>query len=268
MSDCDHWEWEYGSEEYLRSLNTGNQRYLLQLDMPLNDESSTLWWRPDNPEELDSEKSPNGESIRNYKEYEVERFLRWYGNDHIPRIDEDTLEKCTVCQSPNLTDDTESDNFHTDARNIGESGLDLTRMNIDESTSQSLLYLHPKATIAVRTYFHDEENKTYRFPKTVAKEGEVLDDPSKIHQYLEFIVTGNRQTSNVAFDVKGWIGTEIQEKHHYLHTLGQMTNEMERLFNTSNHNRHPSFQTIGYGHHHPQRHNATRHQSEDVLEGA
>ena len=170
-------------------------------------------------------------TIRNFKDYEVERFLRWYGNDHIPRIDEDTLEKCTVCSSPNLTDDTESDNFHTDARNIGESGLDLTRINIDDSTSQSLLYLYPKATIAVRTYFHDEENKTYRFPKTVAKEGEILDDPSKIHQYLEFIVTGNRQTSNVAFDVKGWIGTDIQEKHHYLHTLGQMTVEMERLFN-------------------------------------
>lgn len=170
-------------------------------------------------------------TIRNFKDYEVERFLRWYGNDHIPRIDEDTLEKCTVCSSPNLTDDTESDNFHTDARNIGEARLDLTRINIDESTSQSLLYLYPKATISVRTYYHDEENKTYRFPKTVAKEGEVLDDPSKIHQYLEFIVTGNRQTSNVAFDVKGWIGTDIQEKNHYLHTLGQMTEEMERLFN-------------------------------------
>ena len=58
LSDCDHWEWEYGSEAYLRSLNTGNQRYLLQLDQPFNDEEdeknpdkprSTLWWKPDNP---------------------------------------------------------------------------------------------------------------------------------------------------------------------------------------------------------------------------
>ena len=165
--------------------------------------------------------------------------MRWFGNDHIPRIDEDTLEKCTVCSSPNLTDDTESDNFHTDARNIGEAGLDLTRINIDDSTSQSLLYLYPKATIAVRTYYHDEDEDedTYRSPilevsEEDIKKGKTIDDPSKIHQYLEFIVTGNRQTSNVAFDVKCRIGTDIQEKHHYLHTLGQMTGEMERLFNT------------------------------------
>lgn len=56
LSDCIHWEWEYGSEAYLRSLNTGNQRYLFQLDQPFNDKEdekdpdkprSTLWWKPD-----------------------------------------------------------------------------------------------------------------------------------------------------------------------------------------------------------------------------
>ena len=55
LSDCVHWKWEYGSEAYLRSLNTGNQRYLLQLDMPLNDNNSILWWKPDNPENLTSD---------------------------------------------------------------------------------------------------------------------------------------------------------------------------------------------------------------------
>ena len=56
LNDCIHWEWEYGSEAYLRSLNTGNQRYLFQLDQPFNDKEdekdpdkprSTLWWKPD-----------------------------------------------------------------------------------------------------------------------------------------------------------------------------------------------------------------------------
>ena len=202
LSDCEPFPWEYGSPEYLRSLNTGNQRYLLQLDMALNDDSSTLWWKPDHEEKLNPQPptDENGEqkpTIRYYKEYEVERFLRWFGNDHIPKIDENTLEKCTVCSSPNLTDDTESDNFHSDARNIGEVGLDLTRSRIDNSTSQSLLYLYPKATISVRTYVHDEENKTYRSPilevsEKDIKEGKVIDNPSTIHQYLEFVVTGNR----------------------------------------------------------------------------
>lgn len=140
LSDCHHWVWEHGSEEYLRSLNTGNQRYLLQLDMPLNDERSVLWWKPDNEEKLNPEPPYDEEgnqkpTVKYYKEYEVERFLRWFGNDHVPRIDEDTIEKCTICSSPALSNDTESDNFHTDARNIGESGMDLTRMNIGDSTS-------------------------------------------------------------------------------------------------------------------------------------
>lgn len=125
LSDCHHWAWEYGSDAYLRSLNTGNQRYLLRLDMPFNDDSSVLWWKPDNQENLNPE-PPSDEqgnqtpTIRYYKEYEVERFLRWFGNDHVPRIDESSLEKCTICASPNLSNDTQSENFHTDARNIVE----------------------------------------------------------------------------------------------------------------------------------------------------
>lgn len=230
LSDCHHWVWEHGSEEYLRSLNTGNQRYLLQLDMPFNDKNSVLWWKPDNPENLNpeppyDEQGNQKPTVKYYKEYEVERFLRWFGNDHIPRIDEDTIEKCTICSSPALPNDTESDNFHTDARNIGESGMDLTRMNIDDSTSQSLLSLYPKTTVSVRTYFHDDDDPdTYRLPLED-------DDSNKIHQYLEFIVTGNRQTSNISFNVQGHIEDEIQEKNHYLHTMDYMNGELEYIFN-------------------------------------
>ena len=52
LSDCDHWAWEYGSTAYLRSLNTGNQRYLFQLDIPINHKNSVLWWSPDKEERL------------------------------------------------------------------------------------------------------------------------------------------------------------------------------------------------------------------------
>ena len=107
LFDCDHWDWEYGSEAYLRSLNTGNQRYLLQLDMPFNDESSNLWWRPDHEEKLYPDpENPESPTTLYYKKYETERFLRWFGSDHIPRIDETKLEKCTVCSSPSLSNDT------------------------------------------------------------------------------------------------------------------------------------------------------------------
>ena len=164
LSDCHHWNWEYGSEAYLRSLNTGNQRYLLQLDIPFNDESSNLWWKPDHEEKLGPDPdNPESPTTLYYKKYETERFLRWFGNDHVPRIDENTLEKCTVCSSPSLSNDTESNDFHTDSRNIGEMDIELSRTNIDTSTSQSLLSLYPRATIAIKTYFHDEDSETDDF---------------------------------------------------------------------------------------------------------
>ena len=234
LGDCIHWEWEYGSEAYLRSLNTGNQRYLLQLDMPINDESSTLWWKPDGttpPEKIEvqpSEGDTPQPTVRYFRPYETERFLRWFGNDHIPQIDESALEKCTVCSSPALPNDTQSDNFHTDARNIGEMDIDLTRTNIDASTSQSLLSLYPKATIAVRTYVCETEKdgkKNFREP-------DELDDNGSIHQYLEFVVTGNRQTYNVSFDVRGKARAGVQELNHYLHTMNEIEEEWHRLYNT------------------------------------
>lgn len=108
LSDCIHWEWEYGSQDYLRSLNTGNQRYLFKLDIPFNDESSTLWWKPDKPEKLpiDEESDEAQPTTRYFKQYETERFLRWYGTDHVPHMDEDKVEKCTVCSAPSLSSDT------------------------------------------------------------------------------------------------------------------------------------------------------------------
>ena len=76
----------------------------------------------------------------------------------------------------------------------------------------------------MRTYFHDEEDDNYRLPLED-------DDSNKIHQYLEFVVTGNRQTSNISFDVQGHVGGEIQEINHYIHTMGYMRGELEYIFN-------------------------------------
>ena len=237
LNDCIHWEWEYGSEAYLRSLNTGNQRYLLQLDQPFNDESSTLWWKPDEttpPQKIEIAPSEDDETpqptVWNFRPYETERFLRWYGNDHVPQIDEKTLEKCTVCSSPTLSNDTQADNFHTDARNIGDVGIDLTRTSIDNSTSQSLLSLYPKATIAIRRYVRElveDETNVYTY-----REPEESDPEDNIHQYIEFVVTGNRQTYNVAFNVRARVRAGIQEPNHYLHTLKELTDEWHRLYNT------------------------------------
>ena len=235
LSDCIHWEWEYGSEAYLRSLNTGNQRYLFQLDQPFNDGSSTLWWRPDEstpPQKMEANPVVDDDTPQPtkwyFKPYETERFLRWYGTDHIPTIDESTLEKCSVCSSPELSNDTQSENFHTDARNISEMDIDLTTTNIDASTSQSLLSLYPKATLAVRTYVcetDEDGKKTFREPTPSDRQGD-------IHQYLEFVVTGNRQTYNVSFDIRGKVDTSIQESNHYLHTMGEIVGEWHRLYNT------------------------------------
>ena len=53
LQDCEHVPWEYGSQEYLRSLNTGNQRYDFKISLPFNDENSVLWWKPDDKEPLE-----------------------------------------------------------------------------------------------------------------------------------------------------------------------------------------------------------------------
>jgi hypothetical protein len=185
LDDCEHWEWEHGSRDYLRSLNNGNQRYMLQLSRPINDLSeenpggSVIWWKLDKPETLAEEEYSNAtvkldaeaEKLRYYKPYEAERMLRWFGTTYIPVLDIDNIYKCTVCSIPQLSNNVKRSDFHYDATNIAANGMDLARANIDNSTSLSLLTLAPKATINVEN--HDE--RTY-----------------KIGQFLKFIVSGNQ----------------------------------------------------------------------------
>lgn len=111
IEDCEHIEWKYGSPEYLRALNTGNQMYDFRLSIPLNDENSVLWWKPDHDEPMDDvadeESEDDNEDItveeakyRYYKPYETERYLRWFGTSFVPRIDESTISRKTICSSP------------------------------------------------------------------------------------------------------------------------------------------------------------------------
>ena len=136
LSDCEHVEWEHGSMDYLRSLNTGNQRYRFLLTRPINDEHSKLWWKlterknlpkpPEPEEDPDVEDDPAYYGILypgpeanddeeqtptwvDYKEYETERFLRWFGTEAIPHIDVSTITKKTICSIPVLSNDTESE---------------------------------------------------------------------------------------------------------------------------------------------------------------
>lgn len=206
LKDCEHVEWEYGSKEYLRSLNTGNQRYDFKISRPFNDENSTLWWKPDSPEDLQvpgkydisyPDVNPEPVSVKKYyKEYETERFLRWFGTDHIPEIDPKTITKMVVCQPHTLSNDTQNrEEFFSNANNLMDA--DLSKMNIDDQTSLSLLSLAPKSTIDI-----------------IQKED---------GQYLRFIVSGHQQTSTISFNVKGKMLPTIQEINHYYHTLETIT---------------------------------------------
>ena len=157
LTDCEHVEWEYGSLDYLRSLNTGNQKYRFKISLPFNDTNSVLWWKPDNPEPLEAnEDEEEGKSTqqlgyRYYKPYETERFLRWFGTTYIPILDESNITKKSVCSAPRLSEDVQSNSFYEDATNITQRTQDLTRVDMDEATSISLLSLSPTATIDVKS---------------------------------------------------------------------------------------------------------------------
>lgn len=173
LSDCEHVDWKYGSLEYLRSMNTGNQKYEFNLSIPFNDLNSILWWKPDGPEQLEVEEQEEGEiteptGFRYYKPYETERFLRWFGTNFVPMLDLDTITKKTVCQSPKISGGVNVQNFHSDATNISTMNAYLARVSMDTSESQSLLTLNQKATI-------DIENR--------------MEPPG---QYLTFVVSGNQ----------------------------------------------------------------------------
>jgi hypothetical protein len=110
LRDCQHVEWEHGSREYLRALNTGNQKYIFNLSKPFNDYNSILWWKPDEKEPLEIENEEEEGEIteptgyRYFKPYETERFLRWFGTNFIPMMDRESIFKKTVCSIPILDD--------------------------------------------------------------------------------------------------------------------------------------------------------------------
>lgn len=158
LSNCVHVPWEHGSPEYLRSLNTGNQKYEFKLSIPFNDFNSILWWKPDEKEELAEEEQDNPEGYtppeepekkyRYYKPYETERFLRWFGSNYIPMLDKETIYKKTICSIPVLSNDVQSDKFYNDSNNI-LNNPDFAKATIDNSTSLSLLNMYPKSTIDI-----------------------------------------------------------------------------------------------------------------------
>ena len=201
LIDCEHVPWKHGSMEYLRSLNTGNQKYLFKLSMPFNDIHSVLWWKPDEPEQLEVEEEEEGEieeetGYRYFKPYETERFLRWFGSNYVPLLDLDTITKKTICSAPMLSNETESVKFYKDATNIANRNADLTKINIDDSTSIPLLSLAKKASINVVNLL-DQEHQG---------------------QYLELVVSGHQQTSNISFHISGKMYNSIQEMNHFANT--------------------------------------------------
>ena len=99
-------------------------------------------------------------------------------------IDLDTVTVKRVCQTPRFKNDVESNNFHLDVTNMTSPTV-LTRRNLNNDMSLSLLSLAPKTTI-------DVLNK---------------DDPHG--QYLRFVVTGNRNTDSLSFHVAGKMVPEI-----------------------------------------------------------
>ena len=203
LQDCEHVEWEHGTMEYLRSLNTGNQRYDFQISMPFNDLNSVLWWKPDEPEQLDVDEEREGEiteptGYRYYKPYETERFLRWFGTNYVPILDPDTVMKKTICSIPRLSNDVQSDGFYRDATNIVARNLDMTRVNVNENTSLSLLSLAQKSTI------------------------DLVNKPDG--QYLSFVVSGGQQTSNLSFSITGKMYGAIQEMNHFSNTWKLLRN--------------------------------------------
>ena len=211
LEDCEHVEWEYGSMDYLRSLNTGNQKYELRLDVDFN-EGSALYWKPDQPEEFTPPEDPdydpalyeqNDEEMaaekhyRYFKKYEKERYLRWFGTDHVPAIDVDSIKRMTICSIPMLDNDTYSQNF-TDA-DANVQAMDLAKTNIDESTSQSLLTLAKKSAIEVYDRYEDGKYAG---------------------QYIRFVVSGHQQTSNISFRIVGKLRHEVQDMNHFDNTWG------------------------------------------------
>lgn len=209
LKDCVHVPWEYGSQEYLRSLNTGNQKYEFKLSIPWNDMNSILWWKPDEKEPLEKPNDDDNitspelsndneeQKYRYYKPYETERFLRWIGTNYIPLVEPDTIFRKTICSIPQLSNDVQNDSFYEDSDNL--TNMDLTKVNIDTTTQLPLLSLQTKSTIDIETRLNEG-------------------------QFLVFVVSGNQQTSNISFHITGKMSSSIQGINHYGKTLERLKN--------------------------------------------
>ena len=236
LQDCEHIEWKYGSKEYLRSLDTGNQMYVLGLSRGWNDSNSVLWWKLDEPELKSQETEIDSTGLEvvvdekwiYYKPYETERFLRWFGTDYIPFFDLPTINKKTICSIPVLDNDVESDEFHADATNNDTAqDLDLTKNNIDRSTSLSLLTLATKSTIDVVNNL----------------------DEDHLGQYIVFVVSGHQQTSNISFHIQGQMYNVIPEMNHFDNTwnfMEEMRKQVGReiLFLQTTKDINPTIETV------------------------
>lgn len=185
---------ELSSEQYVQTTDRTN----VETTTDNGDGTKTIEFNSTIETRTDDTSQEDIMLYRHYKKYEKERFLRWYGTDHIPQFDLNSLTKQTICQSPVLKNDANSENFYADARNLIDVNLD--RLNQDESTSISLLNLQPRAAIKVVEVQKGEDNE-------------------ETEQYLEFMVGGKQQTSVISFDVAGKAAPVVQDLTRYAHTI-------------------------------------------------
>ena len=119
---------ELSSEQYVQTTDRTN----VETTTDNGDGTKTIEFNSTIETRTDDTSQEDIMLYRHYKKYEKERFLRWYGTDHVPQFDLNSLTKQTICQSPVLKNDANSENFYADARNLIDVNLD--RLNQDESS--------------------------------------------------------------------------------------------------------------------------------------
>ena len=125
---------------------------------------------------MSDEQKEESRKYRYYKEYEKERFIRWFGTDHIPQLDISAIKSKKVCSCPTLSNNVYSKNFFDDASNLIDA--DVSRANLDNRTSQTLLTLAGKSTIDV-----------VNNPTGIDEDGNEVESNG---QFIEFVVGGNQ----------------------------------------------------------------------------
>lgn len=220
LQNCVHVPWEHGSMDYLRSLNTGNQRYEFKLTLPWNDSSSMLYWKPDEPiltqAAVEEQEAGEDEEVQekeqsldsgdtsltiegsdpvyaNFKEYEDERYLRWFGTTYVPLLDTSAIFRRTVCGIPQIEDSDDLDTSDSTALSIDPS---LIRPVVHSGESEDLLSLTQKATVDL-----------------VERED---------GQWLQFVVDGSQETTNLSFCIVGQELGVVQDINHYADTLNRL----------------------------------------------